>query len=111
VSSLPPLPAGGDVEERAVITEDTQVPSHPESEVAVSHKPAASSEKEVESEASESTQSIPSAVSPKKRKRGDAEGSGTSKLSSSPVEETAPRSTAPEESEPFNAYDAALVSS
>ncbi|KAK1610463.1 hypothetical protein QYE76_034136 [Lolium multiflorum] len=110
-SSLPPLPEGGDVEERAFITEDTQVPSHPESEVAVSHKPAASSEKEVESEASESTQSIPSAVSPKKRKRGDAEGSGTSKLSSSHVEETAPKGTAPEETEPFNAYEAALVSS
>ncbi|KAK1617634.1 hypothetical protein QYE76_023151 [Lolium multiflorum] len=108
---LPPLPEGGDVEEHAVITEDTQVPSRPESEVAVSQKPAASSEKEVESEASEYTQSIPSAVSLKKRKRSDAEGSGTSKLSSSPVEEAAPRSTAPEESEPFNAYDAALVSS
>jgi hypothetical protein len=42
---------------------------------------------------------------------GDAEGSGTSKLSSSPVEETAPEETAPEEEEPFHAYDAALVSS
>ncbi|KAK1651572.1 hypothetical protein QYE76_069377 [Lolium multiflorum] len=110
-SPLPPLPEGGDVEERAVITVDTQVPSRPESEVGVSHKPAASSEKEVESEALESTQSIPSAVSPRKRKRGDAEGSGTSKLSSSPLEEAAPRSNAPEESEPFNAYEAALVSS
>ncbi|KAK1650459.1 hypothetical protein QYE76_068264 [Lolium multiflorum] len=61
----------------------------------------------VESEASESTESIPSAVSPKnKRKRGDAEGSGTSKLSSSPVEETAP-----EETQPFDAYASALVSS
>ncbi|KAK1608051.1 hypothetical protein QYE76_031724 [Lolium multiflorum] len=83
-----------------------KVPSRPESEVVVSRKSAASSEKEAGSEASESTQSIPSAVSPKnKRKRGDAEGSGTSKMSSSPVEETAP-----EETEPFNAYDAALIS-
>ncbi|KAK1609534.1 hypothetical protein QYE76_033207 [Lolium multiflorum] len=87
-------------------------PSRPESEVAVSRKSAASSEREVESEASESTHSIPSAVSPRnKRKRGDTEGSGTSKLSSSPAEETAPEETAPEEEEHLNAYDAALVSS
>ncbi|KAK1646569.1 hypothetical protein QYE76_064374 [Lolium multiflorum] len=84
-----------------------KVPSQPESGVAVSHKSAARSEKEVESEASESTESIPSAVSPKnKRKRGDAEGSGTSKLSSSPIEETVP-----EETQPFDAYASALVSS
>ncbi|KAK1666759.1 hypothetical protein QYE76_054918 [Lolium multiflorum] len=112
VSSLRPLPEGGEVEERTVVTDDAQVTSRPESEVAGSHKSAASSEREAESEASESTHSIPSAVSPRnKRKRGDAEGSGTSKLSSSPVEETAPEETAPEEEEPFNAYDAALVSS
>ncbi|KAK1664679.1 hypothetical protein QYE76_052838 [Lolium multiflorum] len=43
-------------------------------------KSAASHEKEVESETSESTQSLPPAVSPKnKRKRDDAEASGTSK--------------------------------
>ncbi|KAK1678003.1 hypothetical protein QYE76_038851 [Lolium multiflorum] len=36
------------------------------------------------------------------------EGSDTSKPSSSPVEETAPDETSPEEEEPFNAYDAAL---
>ncbi|KAK1617599.1 hypothetical protein QYE76_023116 [Lolium multiflorum] len=112
VSSLPPLPEGGEVEERTVVTDDAQVTSLPESEVAGSHKSAASSEREAESEASESTHSIPSAVSPRnKRKRGDAEGSGTYKLSSSPAEETAPEETAPEEEEPFNAYDAALVSS
>ncbi|KAK1618434.1 hypothetical protein QYE76_023951 [Lolium multiflorum] len=104
---LPPLPEGGDVDERAVVADDAQVPSQPESGVAVSHKSAACSEKEVESEASKSTESIPSAVSPKnKRKRGDAEGSGTSKLSSSPVEETFP-----EETQPFDAYASALVSS
>ncbi|KAK1680406.1 hypothetical protein QYE76_041254 [Lolium multiflorum] len=111
-SSLPPLPEGGEVEERIIVTDDAQVTSRPESEVAVSHKSAASSEREIESEASESTHSIPSTVSPRnKRKRGDAEGSGTSKLSSSPVEETAPDETSPEEEEPFNAYDAALVRS
>ncbi|KAK1694328.1 hypothetical protein QYE76_011025 [Lolium multiflorum] len=112
ISSLPPLPEGGEVEERTVVTDDAQVTSRPESEVAVSHKSAASSEREAESEASESTHSIPSVVSPRnKRKRIDAEGSGTSKLSSCPIEETAPEETSPEEEEPFNAYDAALVSS
>ncbi|KAK1687134.1 hypothetical protein QYE76_047982 [Lolium multiflorum] len=42
----------------------------------------------------------------RKRWLGDAEGSGTSKLSSSPVEETVP-----EETQPFDAYASALVSS
>ncbi|KAK1617190.1 hypothetical protein QYE76_022707 [Lolium multiflorum] len=106
-SPLPPLPEDGDVDDRAVVTDDPQVPSQPESGVTVSHKSAARSEKEVESEASESTESIPSAVFPRnKRKRGDLEGSGTSKLSSSPVEETAP-----EETQPFDAYASALISS
>ncbi|KAK1678685.1 hypothetical protein QYE76_039533 [Lolium multiflorum] len=59
-----------------------------------------------------SAHSIPSTVSPRnKRKRGDAEGSGTSKLSSSPAKEPAPEGTSPEEEETFNAYDDALVSS
>ncbi|KAK1695203.1 hypothetical protein QYE76_011900 [Lolium multiflorum] len=74
---------------------------------ALPRKSAARSEKEVESEASESTDSIPSAVSPKnKRKRGDTEDSGTTKLNSSPVE-----GTVPEETQPFDAYASALVSS
>ncbi|KAM0931008.1 hypothetical protein ACQ4PT_000590 [Festuca glaucescens] len=110
-SSLPPLPEGGEVEERTVVTDDTQGTSRPESEVAGSHKSAASSERETTSEASESSHSIPSAVSPRnKRKRGDAEDSGTSKLSGSPVEKTAPEGTSPEEGT-FNAYNDALVSS
>ncbi|KAK1572748.1 hypothetical protein QYE76_000114 [Lolium multiflorum] len=80
MTSLPPLPEGGEVEEQAIVAEDTQGSSIPESEVAGSHKSAASHEKEVESEASESTQSLPPAVSPKnKRKRTDVEDSGTSK--------------------------------
>ncbi|KAK1631780.1 hypothetical protein QYE76_006095 [Lolium multiflorum] len=80
MTSLPPLPEGGEVEEQAIVAEDTQGSSIPESEVAGSHKSAASHEKEVESEASESTQSLPPAVSPRnKRKRTDAEDSGTSK--------------------------------
>ncbi|KAK1632283.1 hypothetical protein QYE76_006598 [Lolium multiflorum] len=80
MTSLPPLPEDGEVEEQAIVAEDTQGSSIPESEVAGSHKSAASHEKEVESEASESTQSLPPAVSPRnKRKRNDAEDSGTSK--------------------------------
>ncbi|KAK1664561.1 hypothetical protein QYE76_052720 [Lolium multiflorum] len=80
MASLPPLPEDGEVEEQAIVAEDNQGSSLHESEVAGSHKSAASHEKEVESEASESTQSLPPAVSPKnKRKRDDAEASGTSK--------------------------------
>ncbi|KAK1607916.1 hypothetical protein QYE76_031589 [Lolium multiflorum] len=106
-SSLPPLPEGGEVDERAIVADDTQVPSHPESGVVASQKSTARSGKEIQSEASESTESIPSAVSPKnKRKMGEVEDSGTSKRSSSPVEETVP-----EETQPFDAYASALVSS
>ncbi|KAK1643722.1 hypothetical protein QYE76_061527 [Lolium multiflorum] len=108
LSSLPPLPEGGEVEERTIVTNEPQGTSRPESEVAGSHKSAASSEKEVESEASESTHSIPSVVSPRnKRKREDAADSGTSKTNKSPLEETLPE----EEDKPFNPYDDALVSS
>ncbi|KAK1616173.1 hypothetical protein QYE76_021690 [Lolium multiflorum] len=94
MTSLPPLPEDGEVEEQAIVAEDTQGSSIPESEVAGSHKSAASREKEIESEASESTQSLPPAVSPRnKRKRNDAEDSGTSK-----AEEVVP-------SHPKAAYD------
>ncbi|KAK1630742.1 hypothetical protein QYE76_005057 [Lolium multiflorum] len=94
MTSLPPLPEGGEVEEMAIVAEDTQGSSVPESEVAGSHKSAASHEKEAESEASESTQSLPPTVSPKNnRKRKNAEDSGTSK-----AEEVVP-------SHPKAAYD------
>ncbi|KAK1612054.1 hypothetical protein QYE76_035727 [Lolium multiflorum] len=77
--SLPPLPEGGEVEERAVVTDDNQdAPSfvnEPDS-----RKSAGSYEKEAASEATTSAQSPPPAVSPKnKRKRNDVEDSGTSK--------------------------------
>ncbi|KAK1653655.1 hypothetical protein QYE76_071460 [Lolium multiflorum] len=94
MTSLPPLPEGGEVEEQAIVAEDTQGSSIPGSEVAGSHKSAASHEKEVESEASESMQSLPPAISPRnKRKRTDGEDSGTSK-----AEEVVP-------SHPKAAYD------
>jgi hypothetical protein len=108
LSSLPPLPEGGEVEERTVVTDDNQGTSRPESEVAGSHKSAASSEREIESEASELTRSRPSAASPNnKRKRDEIADSGTSKAGKSPVEETSPE----EEEKAFNPYDDALVSS
>ncbi|KAK1669683.1 hypothetical protein QYE76_057842 [Lolium multiflorum] len=94
ITSLPPLPEGGEVEEMTVVADDTQGSSVPESEVAGSHKSAASHEREVESEASESTESLPPAVSPKnKRKRTEVEDSGISK-----AEEVVP-------SDPKAAYD------
>ncbi|KAK1649428.1 hypothetical protein QYE76_067233 [Lolium multiflorum] len=105
--SLPPLPEGGEVDERTVVNDEHQVTSRPESEVVGSRKSAASSEKEVESEASESTHSLPSAVSPTNKQKGDdAADSGTSK-NKSPLKETLPE----EEDRPFNPYDDALVSS
>ncbi|KAK1606360.1 hypothetical protein QYE76_030033 [Lolium multiflorum] len=80
LASLPPLPEGGEVEDRTVVDDDNQGTSRPESEVAGSHKSAASSEKDAESEATASTHSLPPAVSPRnKRKRDEVEDSGTSK--------------------------------
>ncbi|KAK1686268.1 hypothetical protein QYE76_047116 [Lolium multiflorum] len=107
-SPLPPLPEGGEVEERAVVTDDNQGTSRPESEIAGSKKSADSSEKEVESEASESTRSLPSAVSPRnKRKRDEVVDSGPSKSGAPPAEEVVPTN----ERTTFNPYEDALVSS
>ncbi|KAK1697116.1 hypothetical protein QYE76_013813 [Lolium multiflorum] len=47
MTSLPPLPEDGEVEEQAIVAEDTQGSSIPESEVAGSHKSAASHEKKL----------------------------------------------------------------
>ncbi|KAK1680583.1 hypothetical protein QYE76_041431 [Lolium multiflorum] len=78
--SLPPLPEGGEVEERAVISDDNQDAPSFVNEPADSRKSAGSDEKEAASEATASAQSPPPAVSPKnKRKRNDVEDSGTSK--------------------------------
>ena len=78
--SLPPLPEVGEVEERAVISDDNQDAPSFTNEPAESRKSAGSDEKEDASEATASAQSPPPAVSPKnKRKRNDAENSGTSK--------------------------------
>ncbi|KAK1686810.1 hypothetical protein QYE76_047658 [Lolium multiflorum] len=78
--SLPPLPEGGEVEERAILTDDNQDAPSFVNEPVDSRKSAGSSEKEAASEGTTSAQSPPPAVSPRnKRKRTDAEDSGTSK--------------------------------
>ncbi|KAK1642123.1 hypothetical protein QYE76_059928 [Lolium multiflorum] len=103
LASLPPLPEGGEFEERTIVTNDNQGTSRPESEVAGSQKSAASSEKEAESEATASTRSLPSAVSPRdKRKRDEVADSGASK-----AEEVGPS----EKKTTFNPYEDALASS
>ncbi|KAK1696774.1 hypothetical protein QYE76_013471 [Lolium multiflorum] len=95
LASLPPLPEGGEVKERAVVDDDNQSTARPATEIAGSHKSAASAE----SEATASTHSLPHAS---KRKRDEVKDSGTSKA---------------EEAEPsykkaaFNPYTDALVSS
>ncbi|KAM0868448.1 hypothetical protein ACQ4PT_041307 [Festuca glaucescens] len=107
LSSLPPLPEGGDVDERAVVNDDSQESSVPESEPAESQKSAGSSGKDSESEQpSDSAHSVspPPAASPDKRKRkrnADEEDSGASKLSE-PVAE----GSSPEEQEVFDLYTA-----
>ncbi|KAK1605168.1 hypothetical protein QYE76_028841 [Lolium multiflorum] len=78
--SLPPLPEGGDVEERAIVTDDNQDAPSFVNEPMDSLKSAGSSEKEAASEGTTSAQSPPPAVSPRnKRKRNGAEDSGTFK--------------------------------
>ncbi|KAK1664920.1 hypothetical protein QYE76_053079 [Lolium multiflorum] len=95
LASLPPLPEGGEVEDRAVVDDDNQGTARPATEIAGSHKSAASAE----SDATASTHSLPHAS---KRKRDEVKDSGTSKA---------------EEAEPsykkaaFNPYTDALVSS
>ncbi|KAK1593724.1 hypothetical protein QYE76_026998 [Lolium multiflorum] len=105
LSSLPPLPEGGEVEERAVVTDDNQGISRPESGAGDSHKSAASLEKETEAEVSSSTRSSLPAASPKgKRKRDEAIDSGTSKVNTS----RAGKSALDAEEETLDLYGAAL---
>ncbi|KAM0839158.1 hypothetical protein ACQ4PT_060502 [Festuca glaucescens] len=111
LSSLPPLPEGGEVDGRIVVTDESQESSLPESEAAESQKSVGSSEKGTESEQqSESSHSIspPPATSPgRKRKRDEVEDSGASKLSEPTAEESPP-----EEEGAFNPFeDAGSVSS
>ncbi|KAK1651732.1 hypothetical protein QYE76_069537 [Lolium multiflorum] len=97
MSSLPPLPEDGEVEEMGIITDDNQeVPSFVNDPVD-SRKSAGSSEDTT------SVQSPPPAVSPqRKRKRNDVEDSGTSKAEE--VVPSHPKAT-------YDPYVASLVSS
>ncbi|KAM0889505.1 hypothetical protein ACQ4PT_027665 [Festuca glaucescens] len=95
LSSLPPLPEGGEVDDRVVVADDSQESSLPESEPAGSQRSAGSSDKDTESEQrSDSTHSVspPPATSPDghKRKRSDDEDSGASKLAEPAAEESSP---------------------
>ncbi|KAK1693344.1 hypothetical protein QYE76_010041 [Lolium multiflorum] len=100
------LPEGGEVEERAVVTDDNQGTSRPDSENAGSRKSAASSEKDVETEATASTHSPPPAASPKnKRKRDEVVDSVTSKADGTHAEEPAPGAG----KKAIDLYEAALV--
>jgi hypothetical protein len=96
LSSLPPLPEGGDVDERAIINDDSQEPSVPESEPTESKKIAGSSDKDSESEQpSDSAHSVspPPAASPdklKSKRNDDEEDFGASKLSEPAFEESSP---------------------
>jgi hypothetical protein len=112
LSSLPPLPEGGEVDGRVVVTDDSQESSLPESEAVESQRSVGSSEKETESEQhSKSAHSIspPLATSPdgRKRKRDNDEDSGASKLAEPAAEESSP-----EEQGAFDPFaDASAVSS
>ncbi|KAM0826333.1 hypothetical protein ACQ4PT_068949 [Festuca glaucescens] len=95
LSSLPPLPEGGEVDDRVVVADDSQESSLPESEPAGSQRSADSSDKDTESEQrSDSAHSVspPPATSPdgRKRKRNDDEDSGASKLAEPAAEEPSP---------------------
>ncbi|KAK1615789.1 hypothetical protein QYE76_021306 [Lolium multiflorum] len=100
--SLPPLPEGGEVEERAVISDDNQDAPSFANEPAESRKSAGSDEKEDVSEATASAQSPPPAVSPRNKRKDDAEDSGTSK-----VEEAVPS----HQKAGYDPYLEALISS
>jgi hypothetical protein len=107
ISSLPALPEGGGVDERAVVNDDSQETSVPESEPAESEKSVGSSEKDSESlQHSYSAHSVspPPSASPDKRNRKrnmDEEDSGASKLSIPAAEESSP-----EDQEIFDPYTA-----
>jgi hypothetical protein len=85
LSSLPPLPEGGEVDGRIIVRDDSQESSVLQSELVESQKIAGSSDEEAESEQrpdSTHTISHPPTASPdgRKRKRNDDEDSGASKL-------------------------------
>ncbi|KAM0886860.1 hypothetical protein ACQ4PT_029430 [Festuca glaucescens] len=113
LSSLHPAPEGGDVSERAIITDDSQEALVHDSEPAESEKSAGSSDKISESAHASDTSNmnfIPPAASPEKRKRkrtDDEEDSGASKLSEPAAEKSSHEK--PADFDPF--ASAAVISS
>ncbi|KAK1609394.1 hypothetical protein QYE76_033067 [Lolium multiflorum] len=108
LASLPPLPEGGEVEERTVVDDDNQGISRPDSLLKNLNLPPASLEKEAESEATASTRSSLPVASPKsKRKRDEVVDSGTSEAGAARAKESAPDAG----KRAFDPYEAALVSS
>ncbi|KAK1601754.1 hypothetical protein QYE76_017553 [Lolium multiflorum] len=106
LASLPPLPEDGEVEEQAVVTDDNQGTSRPRVKSRVLEI-RGFFERE-DSKATASTHSLPSAVSPRnKRKRDEVDDFGTSKAGAPPAEEIVPT----EGRTTFNPYEDALVSS
>jgi hypothetical protein len=105
LSSLSPLPEGGDVPEQAVIVDDSQETSVRESVSADSERSVGSSEEnseDVQPSVSAHSTSPPPAASPDRRKRkknADEEDSGVSKISEPVVEEFSP-----EEEETFDPF-------
>ncbi|KAK1649559.1 hypothetical protein QYE76_067364 [Lolium multiflorum] len=96
LSSLPPLPEGGEVDERAIVTDDSQESSVPESEPVGSQRTVGSSDRDLESDQhSDSTHSVstPHVASPdkRKRKRDDDKDSDASKLAEPAAEESSPK--------------------
>ena len=97
MTSLPPLPEDGEVEEMGIVTDDNQEAPSFVNDPVDSRKSAGSSEDTT------SVQSPPPAVSPqRKRKRNDVEDSGTSKAEE--VVPSPPKAT-------YDPYVASLVSS
>jgi hypothetical protein len=100
LSYLPPLPEGGDVPERAIVTDDSQETSVRESKPAESEKSAGSSDRiseSVHASGSSQTNSLPPAASPEKckmKRNPGEEDSGTSKMSQPATEEPAPEGPA-----------------
>ncbi|KAK1682061.1 hypothetical protein QYE76_042909 [Lolium multiflorum] len=114
LSSLPPLPEGGEVDGRVVVTDGSQESSLPESVAVESQKSAGSSEKETGSEQhSESAHSIspPLTTSPdgRKRKRDNVKDSGASKLAETSAEESSPEEEGSSTPSPMLALSAQSV--
>ncbi|KAK1629569.1 hypothetical protein QYE76_003884 [Lolium multiflorum] len=104
LSSLPPLPEGGEVDGRVIVTDDSQESSLPESEAVESQRSAGLSGKDTESEqhpksAHSISPPLSTSLDGRKRKRDNDEDSGASKLA-----EPAAKESSPEEQVAFDPF-------